>query len=76
VASGISKRFCRYISQSVCRWNVRFSEELPKDSPFKSRDVLAGKDARQLARDLLAMTQQEFSAAFKSSPMKRAKLRA
>src|SRR5690606_33498852 len=42
---------------------------------FASRDVLAGKDARQLARDLLAMTQEEFSAAFKGSPMKRAKLR-
>jgi epoxyqueuosine reductase len=37
--------------------------------------VLAGKDARQLARELLAMTPEQFSAAFKNSPMKRAKLR-
>jgi epoxyqueuosine reductase len=37
--------------------------------------VLGGKDARQLARELLGMTRAEFSAAFKGSPMKRAKLR-
>ena len=33
------------------------------------------RDARSLARELLAMTQEEYSAAFKGSPMKRAKLR-
>lgn len=32
------------------------------------------KDARTLARELLAMSQAEFSAAFRGSPMKRAKL--
>jgi epoxyqueuosine reductase len=37
--------------------------------------MLAGKDARRLARELLAMSQEEFSTAFKGSPMKRAKLR-
>ena len=42
---------------------------------FAPREVLAGKDARTLAREILAMTQEEFSAAFKGSPMKRAKLR-
>lgn len=63
------------MSQDVCPWNIRFSKELPEDSPFKSREVLAGKDARRLASDLLAMTQAEFSAMFKGSPMKRAKLR-
>jgi epoxyqueuosine reductase len=36
---------------------------------------LGGKDARTLARELLGMSQAEFSAAFKGSPMKRAKLR-
>jgi epoxyqueuosine reductase len=36
--------------------------------------VLAGKDARQLARHLLGMSQQELSGAFEGSPMKRAKL--
>ncbi len=43
--------------------------------PYAPREVLAGKDARTLARELLDMTQPEFSAAFKGSPMKRAKLR-
>jgi epoxyqueuosine reductase len=37
--------------------------------------VLAEKDARTLARELLAMSQEEFSVAFRKSPMKRAKLR-
>jgi epoxyqueuosine reductase len=63
------------VCQSVCPWNARFSQELPEDSPFKPREVLAAKDARQLARELLAMTQEEFSVAFRNSPMKRAKLR-
>ena len=59
----------------MCPWNVRFSRELPDDSAYAAREVLAGKDARTLARELLGMTQTEFSAAFKGSPMKRAKLR-
>jgi epoxyqueuosine reductase len=62
------------ICQDVCPWNVRFSQEL-KEPSFAEREALAGKDARQLARELLAMSQDEFSAAFKGSPMKRAKLR-
>jgi epoxyqueuosine reductase len=37
--------------------------------------VIAGKDARTLAREILAMSQEEFTAAFRKSPMKRAKLR-
>jgi epoxyqueuosine reductase len=54
---------------------VRFSKELPDDSPYTAREALGTKDARTLARELLGMTQPEFSAAFKGSPMKRAKLR-
>ena len=73
--SGISKRFCRYISQDVCPWNVRFARELPEGSPFAPRHALAGKDGRTLARELLAMSQEEFSASFRKSPMKRARLR-
>jgi hypothetical protein len=42
---------------------------------YAAREVLRGKDARTLARELLGMTQPEFSAAFKGSPMRRAKLR-
>lgn len=63
------------ICQSVCPWNVRFSKGLASDSRYRPREVLAGKDARTLARALLAMSQEEFSAAFRKSPMKRAKLR-
>ena len=60
--------------QDVCPCNVKFAQEL-KEPAFAPREVLAGKDARTLARELLAMTQEEFSVAFKGSPMKRAKLR-
>lgn len=63
------------VCQSVCPWNVRFARGLPNDSPFAPRAALAGKDARQLAREVLGMTQGEFSAAFRGSPVKRAKLR-
>jgi epoxyqueuosine reductase len=62
------------ICQEVCPWNVRFARELPDESPFVARAALAGKDARTLARELLGMTRGEFSAAFRGSPMKRAKL--
>ena len=75
VSSSIIKRLYRHISQSVCPWNVKFSQELAEDSPFRAREFIAGKDARSLARGLLAMSQEEFSAAFKGSPIKRAKLR-
>jgi epoxyqueuosine reductase len=37
--------------------------------------VIAGKDSRMLAREILGMTQEDFSRAFSKSPMKRAKLR-
>jgi epoxyqueuosine reductase len=63
------------ICQEVCPWNVRFARELPNDSPFAPRPVLGSTDARTLAREVLGMTQAEFSAAFSGSPMKRAKLR-
>ena len=63
------------ICQEVCPWNVRFSRELAEDSPFRPRAALAGRSPRQLAKDLLAMSQEAFSAAFRNSPMKRAKLR-
>jgi epoxyqueuosine reductase len=63
------------ICQDVCPWNVRFGRALPNDSRYAPRELLAGKDARRLARELLGMRQEEFSRAFKGSPMKRAKLR-
>ena len=62
------------ICQDVCPWNVRFGSELGEPA-FAARAAVAGKDARTLAREILAMSQEEFSAAFRNSPMKRAKLR-
>ena len=59
----------------MCPWNVKFSRELASGSPFAAREFVAGKDAVTLSRELLAMSQAEFSAAFKGSPMTRAKLR-
>ena len=62
------------ICQEVCPWNEKFSRALPEGSPFAARDAIAGKGARTLAREFLAMTQEEFSEKFRRSPMKRAKL--
>ena len=62
------------ICQEVCPFNIKFAQEL-KVPEFAPREVLAGKEARALARTLLAMTPDEFNVAFKGSPMKRAKLR-
>jgi epoxyqueuosine reductase QueG len=53
---------------------VKFSQELADDSLFRAREFLAGKDAVTLATDMLALDQAQFSAAFRNSPMKRAKL--
>jgi len=68
------KRVCRQISQEVCPWNKSFARELTEPT-FAAREVLRGRDARTLARELLAMTQEEFGRAFKGSAMKRAKRR-
>lgn len=44
------------------------------DSPFRARRFIAGKDAVTLATDILALDQEQFSGAFRKSPIKRAKL--
>ena len=62
------------VCQDVCPWNVRFARALPDDSPFAARAALAGKDARTLAREILAMDVDAYRAAFRGSAMKRAKL--
>ena len=62
------------VCQEVCPWNEKFA--LPvREEAFRPRDAIAGRDARTLAREVLAMSPSEFSAAFRGSPMKRAKLR-
>ena len=62
------------VCQDVCPWNVRFARALPEDSPFAAREALAGRDARTLAREILAMDVEGYRAAFRGSAMKRAKL--
>ena len=62
------------VCQTVCPWNVRFAKELPEGSPFQPREALAAKDARTLAREVLGMDVDAYRAAFRGSPMKRAKL--
>ena len=69
----ISKWVYRHFSQSVCPWNVKFSRDATEVT-FAAREIVADKDARTLAVEILAMSQEEFTAAFRKSPMKRAKL--
>ena len=62
------------ICQDVCPWNVRFSRDA-REPGFAPREIVAGREARTLARDILAMDDEAFRTAFRKSPMKRAKLR-
>lgn len=62
------------ICQSVCPWNEKFARAATEPS-FMPREVLAGKDARTLARELLTMDDDVYAAAFRGSAMKRAKRR-
>src|SRR2546423_1929252 len=62
------------ICQDVCPYNVKFAHEL-REPAFAARDAIRGKSPATLARDLLAMGDEEFRSAFRGSPMKRAKRR-
>lgn len=62
------------ICQDVCPYNVKFAQEL-REPAFAPRANMGGQDARSLARELLAMDDNAFRAAFRSSPIKRAKRR-
>ena len=53
---------------------MKFAQELAEDSPFRAREFIAGKHAVTLATNILALDQAAFSAVFRKSPMKRAKL--
>ena len=75
VESRIAKWLYRYSSQSVCPFIVKFARELADDSPVAPREALGGKDARTLPREILVMDVDGHRAAFRGSPMKRAKLR-
>ena len=62
------------LCQESCPWNTRFARELGEPA-FAARAVVAGKDGRSFAREVLAMDEEAFRDAFKGSPMKRAKRR-
>ena len=62
------------VCQDVCPWNARFSRDAHEPA-FEPRPIIRNKDARTLAREILAMDEPTFRAAFKGSPMKRAKRR-
>ncbi|MDQ2891031.1 MAG: tRNA epoxyqueuosine(34) reductase QueG [Gemmatimonadota bacterium] len=61
------------VCQDVCPWNVKFSRDAT-ESAYTAREIFADKDARTLATEVVAMSQEQFSASFRKSPMKRAKL--
>ncbi|MDQ6885790.1 MAG: tRNA epoxyqueuosine(34) reductase QueG [Gemmatimonadota bacterium] len=62
------------ICQDVCPWNVSFARDL-REPAFAAREAIGRKDARTLAREILALDDEAFRVAFKASPVKRAKLR-
>jgi epoxyqueuosine reductase len=62
------------ICQDVCPYNVKFAREL-REPAFAARAAIRDKDPETLARELLAMGDEEFRSAFSRSPMKRAKRR-
>ncbi len=60
------------ICQDVCPWNVKFAREAG-DAALAPRAPIAGKDARTLAQELLAMDDATYRDAFRHSAMTRAK---
>ncbi|MCU0649178.1 MAG: tRNA epoxyqueuosine(34) reductase QueG [Gemmatimonadaceae bacterium] len=61
------------ICQEVCPWNVRFA--MPSREPaFAPRAAVAGKDARTLATEWLAMDEATYRETFRGSAITRAKL--
>lgn len=61
------------VCQDVCPWNVKFARA-EGDAALAPTAPIAGRDARELAADLLAMDEERYRATFRHSAMKRAKL--
>ena len=72
-AGGRPCRFGCDVTQACCPWNQKFAQPV-KEPMFEARAAIAGKDARTLAAEILAMSEDEFRSAFKGSAMKRAKV--
>ena len=47
----------------MCPWNVKFAQALPEGSTFTARAMFVEKDARTLAREILAMDHEDYAAA-------------
>ena len=62
------------VCQDVCPYNVKFAQEL-REPALAARAIIEGRASPAIARDMLAMDDDDFRAAFKGSPMKRAKRR-
>ena len=62
------------VCQDVCPWNVRFAADA-REPAFAPRAAIGAKGARALAEEIAAMSDETFAAAFRKSPVKRAKLR-
>ncbi len=62
------------ICQDVCPYNVKFAQEL-KEPALAARALIGAGDARSIATEVLAMDDEAFRAAFRGSPVKRAKRR-
>ena len=62
----------RHIATEVCPWHVMFARVLRAESPCAAPSLLAGKDEATLARDLPALAEETFRAAFRGAPRKRA----
>jgi epoxyqueuosine reductase len=61
------------ICQDVCPWNEKFAVSL-REEAYRARPAIAGKDAQTLATTLLRMSDDDYRAGFRGSPMKRTKL--
>jgi epoxyqueuosine reductase len=62
------------VCQDVCPYNIKFAQELGEPA-FAPRAAIGNRDAQSLARNLLAVNEDDCRAAFSGSPMKRAKRR-
>lgn len=73
VTSSIAIQPCLDSSQEVCPWHLKFARAV-REPAFSAQAVIPGKDARSLAEEILAMSDETYRAAFRGSAMKRAKL--
>lgn len=61
------------ICQDVCPWNISFARET-SEAAFRPREMFMG-EPRDLAREILAMSEETYREKFKASTMTRAKRR-